>query len=172
MDNFLRGSLTKFYTKFFPFSFTFPSCQILFDIFLLCWYNFLTREKIMFIVCDYICHFQRQMNNHLVVHCHSYPNWPALSFLLLVPLRRIKPSGLFPFTISLKVLILQTVCMTPWTYDQPIASLLPIQDHKTQNNTQANFHISNGTRGHYPSVWGVTLHFDNLFLSTFNVPAV
>jgi hypothetical protein len=35
---------------------------------------------------------------------------------------------------------------------------------------QANIRTSYRTRGHNPSVRGVTLHFANLFLSAFNVP--
>jgi hypothetical protein len=39
---------------------------------------------------------------------------------ILFSLRRIRPCGLIPFRISLELCILQIVCGTPWTENQPV----------------------------------------------------
>jgi hypothetical protein len=42
---------------------------------------------------------------------------------------RIRPSGLFPFTISRELLSLDIFCGTPWAGDQPVVRPLPLPDN-------------------------------------------
>jgi hypothetical protein len=70
---------------------------------------------------------------------------------------RIRPSGLFPFRINLKLRILQTVGRTPWLGDRLVTRPLPTHSI----NTQTNIPVSKWFLAHdssVPSGEGVSCH--------------
>jgi hypothetical protein len=57
----------------------------------------------------------------------------AFFVFLVLLLSRIRPSGLFPFIMNVELLILQRVCRTPWTGDQPVAKPLQYKHSKCRH---------------------------------------
>jgi hypothetical protein len=59
--------------------------------------------------------------------------------------------GLFPNSINLELLILQTVGRTPWTGVQLVSRPLSTQDNTNTEETETDIHVSSGIRTHDPS---------------------
>jgi hypothetical protein len=79
--------------------------------------------------------------------CFLFSN--CLILLLLISWQ-IRPCGLFPFRIHLKLWILERAGRSPWTGDQPVARPLT-----TQNNTNTDIlahSFQTGIRTHDPSI--------------------
>jgi hypothetical protein len=72
----------------------------------------------------------------------------AYLFLFIFILLRIRQSGLFPFRINLKQIVLQRAGRTPWTGDPPVARPQPAQDNI---NTEKNADI-------YPCLVSIRTH--------------